>query len=522
MTVGVVAGASMDPTVYDLRMREVEAHLPLTAAPDPWFDRSIVRWPSLALCSVVGAVLLASPAAAAGLTRVSTDPYTNTTSFHQTQVEPDSFSFGSTLVAAFQSGRFSDGGASNIGWATSTDDGASWTNGFLPGITVFAGGSYSRVSDPSVGYDAQHDVWLVASLALGSTIGGAAVLVSRSTNGGLAWSNPVSVAVAGAGEDFDKDWIVCDNTAASPFYGSCYVEYDDFGNNNQLHMARSTDGGVSWAESAVPVATVIGGQPLVQPNGTVVLVIDDGFEGNVESFLSTDGGATFVGPFEIAAIRSHPVAGSLRSDALPSAEIDLFGRIYVVWQDCRFRRACSANDIVLSRSDDGIRWRRPRRIPIDARRSGADHFIPGIAVDPTTGGRVGLLALTYYYYPVAGCSTSTCELDVGFVSSTNGGTRWSVPSQLAGPMSLTGLPLTTAGYMVGDYISTSYDANHVAHPVFMVGTGTTCTLGSVTSCDEATYTPTAGLLASGGIQSAEGGSPSGPIDGRPTRRASSR
>jgi len=207
---------------------------------------------------------------------------------------------------------------------------------------------------------------------------------------------------------------------------------------------------------------------------------------------------------------------------LPSAEIDLFGRIYVVWQDCRFRRACSANDIVLSRSDDGIRWRGPRRIPIDPRRSGTDHFIPGIAVDPTTGGRVGHLALTYYYYPAAACSSSTCELDVGFVSSTNGGTRWSAPVQLAGPMTLTGLPLTTGGYMVGDYISTSYDANHLAHGIFMVGTGTTCTLGSVTSCDEATYTPTAGLLVSGGIRSAEGGGPVGGGNGRPVRRRSAR
>jgi len=481
-----------------------------------------MRWSGLPVASAIGALLLASPAVAAGLTRLSTDPYTNTTSFHQTQVEPDSFSFGSTLLAAFQSGRFPDGGASNIGWATSTDNGASWANGFLPGTTVFDGGSYSRVSDPSVSYDAQHDVWLVASLALDSAIGGAAVLVSRSTNGGLAWSNPVSVAVAGAGQDFDKDWIVCDNTATSPFYGSCYVEYDDFGNGNQLHMARSTDGGVSWAESVVPVASVIGGQPVVQPNGTVVLVIDDGFEGNVESFLSADGGATYTGPFEVAPIRSQLVAGSLRSDPLPSAEIDMLGRVYVVWQDCRFRRSCSANDIVLSRSDDGIRWRRPRRIPIDTRRSGADHFIPGIAVDPTTAGRFGHLAVTYYYYPVAGCSTSTCELDVGFVSSTDGGSHWSLPTQLAGPMTLTALPLTTGGYMVGDYISTSYDANHLAHGVFMVATGTTCTLGSVTSCDEAAYTPTAGLLASGGVQFTEGGSTSGAPHGRPIGRASSR
>ena len=37
------------------------------------------------------------------LTTVSTDPYTNTSSFHQTQVEPDTYSFSSTIVSVFQS-----------------------------------------------------------------------------------------------------------------------------------------------------------------------------------------------------------------------------------------------------------------------------------------------------------------------------------------------------------------------------------------------------------------------------------
>src|SRR5919205_623833 len=61
---------------------------------------------------------------------ISSDPFTNSTSQHRTQVEPDTYSFGSTIVAAFQSGRFFDGGSSDIGWATSTDGGATWTHDF--------------------------------------------------------------------------------------------------------------------------------------------------------------------------------------------------------------------------------------------------------------------------------------------------------------------------------------------------------------------------------------------------------
>src|SRR5690349_20656193 len=83
--------------------------------------------------SLAGVALAAVPE-----TTVSTDPYTNNTSFHATEVEPDTFAFGKTIVGTFQVGRFSDGGASNVGWATSTDGGVTWTHGFLPSTTVFA------------------------------------------------------------------------------------------------------------------------------------------------------------------------------------------------------------------------------------------------------------------------------------------------------------------------------------------------------------------------------------------------
>ena len=117
------------------------------------------------------ALALASPLAAAAnvsLLQISTDPYTNPTSQHRTELEPDTFAFGSTIVSTFQVGRFFDGGASNIGFATSTNGGASWTNGFLPGTTVFATppGPYQRASDPVVAFDARHNVWLASYLGI--------------------------------------------------------------------------------------------------------------------------------------------------------------------------------------------------------------------------------------------------------------------------------------------------------------------------------------------------------------------
>jgi hypothetical protein len=98
------------------------------------------------------------------------------------------------------------------------------------------------------------------------------------------------------------------------------------------------------------------------------------------------------------------------------------------------------------------------RVPIDPVDSGADHFIPGLAVDPESWGSRARLALTYYYYPSAACTAATCQLDVGFIQSRDGGANWSAPTELAGPMSLSWLPSTSQGVMVGDYISTSFVA----------------------------------------------------------------
>src|SRR5690348_5919897 len=50
--------------------------------------------------------------------RLSLDPYTNSDSHHESAVEPDSASFGNTVVAVYQLGRRAAGAAANIGTAT--------------------------------------------------------------------------------------------------------------------------------------------------------------------------------------------------------------------------------------------------------------------------------------------------------------------------------------------------------------------------------------------------------------------
>jgi hypothetical protein len=470
------------------------------------FVGSARRVLTIACVAAISALAGSSITAAANvpLTPVSSDPFTNTTSQHHTQVEPDTFSFGTTIVSAFQSGRFTNGGASDISFATSTDSGTNWAHGSLPGISKVDGTAtassnpYDRVSDPAVAYDAKNKVWMIATLPLvgTSSVTGAAVAVSRSTDGGSTWGNPVTVAAAsnsvfGSTPNLDKDWIACDDNSLSSFYGHCYAEFDNNGQGDLIYMSTSSDGGLTWS---TPVTTAdnahgLGGQPVVQPGGTVIVPAANGNETAIISFVSTDGGSSWSNSTVVAASPTHRVAGNLRTGPLPTAEVDAAGTVYVAWQDCRFERGCRANDIVMSTSADGVSWSLVTRIPADASGTGVDHFIPGLAVDKGTSGNSAHLGLTYYFYPQARCRTSTCQLDVGFVSSSDGGSTWGTSSQLAGPMSLTWLASTTQGFMVGDYISTSF-ASGTAHTVFAVANAPT---GGV--FDEAMYSPSSGLAA---------------------------
>jgi hypothetical protein len=423
------------------------------------------------------------------LTKLSTDTCNNASSQHATEVEPDTFAFGATIVSAFQVARIFGGGGADIGFSTSSNGGKNWSSGLLPGITVFEGGStFTAASDASVAYDAAHAMWLISSLAIGTSI---QVIVNRSPDG-INWGHPVVVAATGSP---DKNWIVCDNTASSPFYGHCYVEWDDPSSADLIEMNTSNDGGMTWGRSLNTgnQDVGIGGQPLVQPNGTVIVPIlgISATTDSIVAFSSTNGGVSWSNAVTVATISDHGEAGGLRSPSLPSAEIDGAGTIYVVWSDCSFRANCAANDLVMSTSSDGLTWSAPVRIPIDPITSTVDHFIPGLAVDPATSGSTAHLTLTYYYYPVSNCG-AVCQMDVGFVSSQDGGLTWTAGAQLAGPMSTSWLPNTFSGLMVADYISTSY-VNGNAFAAFAVAQAPS---GGI--FDQAIYTTTNKLAAAAG------------------------
>jgi hypothetical protein len=390
---------------------------------------------------------------------ISNDPYANPQSRHASEVEPDTASWGSKVVAVFQVGRIPDGGAANIGWATSGNGGRTWTHGFLPGLTPSSrpAGSYPRSTDPSIAYDAQHGVWLVASLTFGGS--DSALLISRSTDG-LHWSQPVT-ATHRNGFALDKQWIACDNWSSSPFRGHCYLSYDDL-ESVEIETQLSADGGLTWGAPAhapgFPGRASINGpaapgvQPVARPDGSVLIPYFDNTQ--ISVIRSVDGGLTWLPAGRVAGAAYAPVSG-LRAAPLPSAEVGGDGMVYVAWSNsvasiC----ACAKNGLLVVRSADGVTWSDPVLVPTGT----DDAELPGIAADPSVGGRVALA-----YYQVRGAA-----LDVFFTSSRDGGTTWRARQRLSSRSVRFSWLASAGGAMVGDYISTSF-AGGKAVPVFALG-----------------------------------------------------
>lgn len=407
------------------------------------------------------------------LVRISHDPYTDPLAQHATEVEPLLVANEDTIVTSIQVGRFQFTGSDNIGWATSKDGGETWKHGFMHGLTLVTGGPWAGISLPMVAFDHKHHTYLIASMPFDDQGTGHGVLVNRSFDG-LNWSEPI---VAASSANTNGHWLGCDNTPTSPFYGNCYDAFldEDSGTNT---LVTSNDGGATWGDQ-VPSPDQTAGlvtSMAIQPNGNVVVLGRNGGPNGDQEYAirSVDGGNTLEATANIASIVF--IFPFMRADASLTSGVDAEGTIYVVFPDCRFRSNCSdpvpasicrfvtdntsctTNDLLLTKSEDGVIWTSPQRIPIDPVHSSVDHIIAGLGVhsDPDDHGRKDhvKLAVTYYFLPNGlTCMPNACKVSAGFISSDDGGKSWNDATKVAGPMMESWLVPTFAGEMVANYNS---------------------------------------------------------------------
>jgi len=344
--------------------------------------------------------------------------------------------------SVFESLLFGSGGISLTGAAFSTNGGSSFRDtGFInPGpnpVNLLAGDPVVNCSGPNKFFYSQ--IFQTGTLTPLHLLAG--VALSRSTDGGASWADPIAAVAKDSGSHFlDKPWSTVDPTNSSRIFVT-YTDFDLSGavcgfsktgapiERIAIELVSSLNAGTTWStpvvleedcNTAPAFPLVQGSQVIVDSRGRVYvawLAFPSGTASAIRQLRiaqSTDNGASFAKfvPVStvVAAGNGHGlgyIQGGIRNSEFPSLAVDRSGRqtdgyLYIAWNDGRNLRVqdfeaptgrYGYSDILVSRSNDGGKtWSSPNRVNNDPvalpNGRGVDHFQPGVAVDNT--GTVGI------------------------------------------------------------------------------------------------------------------------------------
>lgn len=400
---------------------------------------------------------LASPLAACTADDVDGQPGTN---FENSEVEPwvdVNPTDATNIVATWQQDRWSNGGSRGNLIGRSSDGGASWTIVSETKSSTCTGGppEFTRASDPWVTFAPNGDVYLM-TLAVGTPPTETALpdldamLVSRSTDGGMTWSDPIELIRDERATVFnDKNTMTADPNDSSFVYAvwdrlvfpnaraARQAAENTLAFRGPVLFTRTTDGGDSWEE---PRAIFDPGQEnQTIGNQIAVLPANAGFDGELVNIFNLivnfrDGRFFRGGRFRAAVIRSadrgetwsdpiivedmrpvttrEPQTGEVVRDGgiIPDIAVDpVSGRLYAVWMDARFNDG-DHNEIALSMSTDGgISWTDAVKVngtPGDLTGDGGHAFTASVHV--AADGTVGV---SYYDFRNHDPGTDASETD---------------------------------------------------------------------------------------------------------------
>jgi hypothetical protein len=422
-----------------------------------------------AIVSLLTLLVAAVPAWAAGFTsasdplRVSHDAFGELdypSAEHQAEphvavdpTDPDH------LLAVTQEGRFSDGGAAGIGVYTSLDSGRTWQGTLMPELTLATGGEWERATDPVAGFGPDGTAY-VNSFAFNLERDDAtAVVIHRSTDGGLTWAGPFVVDRSDTfRQSYDKNWMTIDTAATSPFLGRIYVAWTNFisgqsgsYSGSPLLISHSDDGGETWSEPIRAARTryAQGAIPLVAPDGSVFVVYLELFKNHLRIVRSIDGGETFRKSSIVTDLTPSSIPGLRTGEDLPAAAIDpVDGTLHVVWQDGR----SDLGDVLAVRSQDGRTWSTP--IVVNDDPVGGVQFTPAVAA---LGGQVHVV-----WYDSRDPSEAANLYTVRYATSGNGGRTFGTNLNLTSePFDMDLAAPTERGLFLGDYIGIAATPTHV-------------------------------------------------------------
>jgi len=392
------------------------------------------------------------------------------------QAEPHiarSLADADSLVATFQEGRFTTGGAVDCGYSISHDGGLTWTRALIPNLTMASGGPYPRATDPVAGIDLNGNVYLNTLVATDPNFNNGAVVVSRSTDGGVTFGSPTVVYQPPNNNVVpDKNWMAINTFSGTASADRIVVTFTLFSNVNAdggpIYRAYSTNGGATWSSIANvngSDANLQGSQPVFLPTGNLVIVywnfgsISSPGE-RLEAVISPDGGVTFGPPKRIAFATEYNEPVIRTGSFLPSVASDrTSGNLFVAYQ-----ALSSGNPRILftKSTDGGNTWSAP--IAISDNPAGSGVFNAAINVSPDGQ------TVTAVFYDHRNNPGSTTLVDLYLAQSFDGGATWQPNIRLTSVSTDASLaPLTSQGYMLGDYqgVAESTGVNVPAVPVWI-------------------------------------------------------
>jgi hypothetical protein len=303
--------------------------------------------------------------------------------------------------------------------------------------------------------------------------------VSISTDTGASWAHVTVATVPDTMFDLlDKNHLMVDNAASSPYQGNLYSAWTEFidggPNEDQVVISRCSDGGYTWS-SPEDISSGLGAGSHNQgvniqtgPNGEVYAtwaVYDDwpADEVAIGFTSSTDGGASWAAESRILTnilgIRETTLPNeNSRANSYPTMAVDVSGGprngwIYIFWtnQGVPGVNTGDADIYMIRSSDGGTSWSTPVRVNDDATTNA--QWFPWATCNPTTG---DLYVIFYDRRDDPGDLLTTAYV----ACSSDGGSTWE--NFRVGDAQFT--PGTIPGFMwnyMGDYLGIAARGCHV-------------------------------------------------------------
>jgi len=378
------------------------------------------------------------------------------------------------MVVSWQQDRWTWGGANGMASAVSQDGGHTWEESLIPGVTRCSGGTLYRAGDDWLTFAKNGDLYhsAVAFNPVSSTYE-SNILISKSTDGGMTWNDPIIVTQDAYPFVNDKESITADPHHAGSVYATwSKTEIGATSVKETGWFSRTTDGGQSWETPQMIIdpgenGDVIGNQIVVLPNGTLLdfFMMNSAQIGLVRSHDrgKTWGEIEVVSPVNLGYIQD-PATGELAATGYRLFDVAVDparGTVYVTWTDTRFNGVTPF--VALSTSDNGGHtWSTPVKLGTGSAAS----FTPSVAV-----AKNGVVGVSYFDLRNDTTDPTQFLADHWILTSRHGGTVWD-ETHIAGPFDVRGAPQPDLPvHMLGDYVGLAAAGNSFVAAYVLTNTG---------------------------------------------------